>query len=56
MNKKFTEMNNGELFSVLTGSYGIMPQMLLKDIISKYKKLHGECNDLSKMVRDISNN
>ena len=52
MEKTMAEMNNKELFSVLTGSRGIVPQMLLQNIIRTYRKGRMNANaDLRTMVQ-----
>lgn len=51
--KKFYDMNNQELFCVLAGDQGIMPQKLIKDILKQYLNEHKEYADLQTMVRTI---
>ena len=41
MEKTMLEMNNTELFNVLAGSKGVMPQMYMQDAIRAYRKAHG---------------
>ncbi len=53
MDKKICEMNNRELFSVLTGNHGPMAQYYLREMIVAYRKEHGENNaTLEEMVRE----
>ncbi len=40
--KALTEMNNRELFCVLTGDKGVLPQAQLQDIIHRYKRKYPE--------------
>ena len=52
MNKKLYEMNNKELFGVLTGSQGPMAQLYLRQMIISYRKTHaGENASLEEIVR-----
>lgn len=53
MEKTMAEMNNRELFSVLTGSRGIMAQMMLQNVVKDYRRrnMTGTA-DLSTMVQD----
>ena len=52
MNKKLYEMNNKELFGVLTGSNGPMAQLYLRQMIMSYRKTHaGENASLEELVR-----
>ena len=44
MEKKLYDMNNKELFSVLTGSRGPMAQLYLRQMIMSYRKTHGREN------------
>jgi hypothetical protein len=52
MEKKILEMNNSELFSVLTGCYGPMAQFFLRKVILSYRSTHdGNSASLEEMVR-----
>ena len=56
MEKTLSEMNNRELFSVLSGSRGIMPQMMLRKVVLAYRKRRQNSNvDLMTMVRAYMN-
>ena len=56
MEKTLSEMNNRELFSVLSGSRGIMPQMMLRKVVMAYRKCRRGSNaDLMTMVRAYVN-
>lgn len=50
MEEKLRKMNDQELFCVLTGSYGIMLQTWLREILMKYREAHGKTSGLSEMV------
>ena len=50
MDKAFTEMSSRELFLVLTGERGVVPQVYLQNIIRDYMKDHEEDADLVTMV------
>ena len=58
--KPLKEMNNRELFCILTGDGEVMQQVLLKDMIQKYKKKYPEKEgqfgemDLSAIVAEMS--
>ena len=57
MDKSMAEMTNRELFCVLTGTEGVVPQAQLQRVIRLYLrhiKLHGEERDadLRTMVRE----
>ncbi len=52
MTKTFAEMNNNELFNVLTGGQGVMAQFQLQQIILAYRQEHkGSKADLMTMVQ-----
>ena len=52
MEKTMAEMSNKELFSVLAGSRGIVPQMLLQNIIRRYRRQQRNADaDLRTMVQ-----
>ena len=51
MDKVFSEMSNRELFDVLTGGQGPMPQLYLQDIVKDYLESHPDDADLQAMVR-----
>ena len=51
MEKAFTEMSSRELFLVLTGERGVVPQVYLQNIIRDYMKDHDEDADLPTMVK-----
>lgn len=58
--KNLNEMNNRELFCVLTGDRGVLAQAQLQDLILRYKKKYpekvgqlGEV-DLSAIVAEMS--
>ena len=56
MEKTLSEMNNRELFSVLSGSRGIMPQMMLRKVVLAYRKRRVNPDaDLMTMVRAYLN-
>ena len=40
--KTLSEMNNRELFCVLTGDKGVVPQAMLQNMIRAYKARHPE--------------
>ena len=44
--KPFTEMTSTELFVILTGGRGVMPQMYLQDVLKEYLKKHKDTSDL----------
>ncbi len=57
--KSLTEMDNRELFCVLTGDRGVVPQAMLQNMIRAYQKKYpekvgqiGEV-DLSAIVREM---
>ena len=53
MEKKILEMNNSELFSVLTGCYGPMAQFFLRKVILSYRSTHdGNSASLEEMVKN----
>jgi len=58
--KSLKEMNNRELFCVLTGDGEIVQQVMLKDFIQKYKIKHPEKEgqigemDLSAIVAEMA--
>ncbi len=55
MEKKIFEMNNRELFGVLTGSYGPMAQYYLREMIVDYRRKYGQDNaTLEDMVRSYN--
>ena len=51
MEKTFDQMNNRELFAVLAGDQGIMPQMHLQKVGKEYLASHTEDADMMTMVR-----
>ena len=51
--ESFLSMDDRELFLVLTGERGIVPQMYLKEAAEEYKKTIGGNADLKTMVRVI---
>ena len=51
MEKAFTEMSSRELFLVLTGERGVVPQVYLQNIIREYMADHGDDADLPTMVK-----
>ncbi len=48
------EMDEQELFCVLTGSYGIMPQTWLREILNAYRATYGRLAGLTEMVRTMT--
>lgn len=54
MEKPFTEMTSRELFLVLTGDRGVIPQMYLQNIIKEYLRDHEEPEDLPTMVKAVA--
>ena len=52
--KPFTEMDSKELFIILTGGEGIMPQMNLQNIIKEYVERHHDTADLVTMVQTVA--
>ena len=51
--KGFDEMNNSELFSVLTGGHGPMAQLYLRQVILSYRRSHnGKNASLEEMVKN----
>ncbi len=54
MEKAFTEMSSRELFLVLTGERGIVPQTYLQNIIRDYMKEHDDDADLPTMVKAMA--
>jgi hypothetical protein len=51
--KRFDEMNNSELFSVLTGGHGPMAQLYLRQVILSYRRSHnGKNASLEEMVKN----
>ena len=51
MDKPISEMNNKELFCALTGEYGVVKQAYVQKVFRKYKAMHGEYAELTKMVK-----
>lgn len=51
MNKALSEMNDKELFCALTGEYGVVKQAYVQDAFRKYKEIHGEYAEMTKMIR-----
>ena len=51
--KTMYEMDNRELFCVLTGDRGVMAQMFLQEVVKEYLKGHKEEADLKTMVRTV---
>jgi hypothetical protein len=52
--KPFTEMTSTELFVILTGGRGVMPQMYLQDVLKEYLKKHKDTSDLVTMVHAVA--
>ena len=53
LGKTMYEMDNRELFCVLTGDRGVMAQMYLQEVVKEYLASHKEEADLQTMVRTI---
>ncbi len=54
MTETLRNMNDQELFCVLTGSRGIMAQTYLRELILDYRALHGgRTTGLKTMVRSV---
>lgn len=51
--KTLYEMNNRELFCVMTGDRGVMAQMFLQEVVKEYLAKHKEEADLQTMVRTV---
>ncbi len=51
MEKAFTDMSSRELFLVLTGERGVVPQVYLQNIIRGYMAEHDDDADLPTMVK-----
>ena len=51
MEKALTEMSSRELFLVLTGERGVVPQVYLQNIIREYMADHDDDADLPTMVK-----
>ncbi len=47
-------MDDQELFCVLTGSRGIMPQTWLREVLNAYRATYGRLAGLSEMVRTMT--
>ena len=47
-------MDSKELFIILTGGKGIMPQMNLQNIIKEYVEKHHDTADLVTMVHTVA--
>ena len=58
MEKTMMEMSNTELFNVLAGSKGVMPQMYMQDAIKAYRQAHGTAKkaDLRTMLLSYMEN
>ena len=54
MTEMLRNMNDRELFCVLTGSRGIMLQVRLREILTEYRTAHGKNAGLSEMVRVVT--
>ena len=52
--KPFTEMTSTELFVILTGGRGVMPQMYLQDVLKEYLKKRKDTSDLVTMVHAVA--
>ena len=53
LGKTMYEMDNRELFCVLTGDRGVMAQMYLQEVVKEYLAGHQEEADLQTMVRTV---
>ena len=53
LGKTLYEMNNRELFCVMTGDRGVMAQMFLHEVVKEYLAKHKEEADLQIMVRTV---
>ena len=51
MDKPISEMDSKELFCALTGEYGVVKQAYVQKVFRKYKAMHGEYAELTKMVK-----
>ncbi len=51
--KTMYDMDNRELFCVLTGDRGVMAQMYLQEVVKEYLAGHKEEADLKTMVRTV---
>ena len=52
--KPFAEMDNHELFCVLTGDYGVIAQAQLHRILNKYRAKHHTLDkDMKAMVEEV---
>lgn len=54
MTEMLRNMNDQELFCVLTGSRGIMLQARLREILTDYRTVHGKTAGLAEMVRAMT--
>ena len=54
MTEMLRNMNDQELFCVLTGSRGIMAQARLREIVGAYRAAHGQTAGLRDMVREMT--
>ena len=54
MTEMLRNMNDRELFCVLTGSRGIMAQTALREILLGYRTAYGKTAGLSEMVRTMT--
>ena len=54
MTEMLRNMNDRELFCVLTGSRGIMAQTALREILMGYRTAYGKTAGLSEMVRTMT--
>ena len=52
--RPFTEMTSRELFTILTGDRGIVPQMNLQNIIRDYIHKYGDTADIVTMVHKMA--
>ena len=53
LGKTMYDMDNRELFCVLTGDRGVMAQMYLQEVVKEYLAGHKEEADLRTMVRTV---
>lgn len=54
MTEMLRNMNDQELFFVLTGGYGIMAQTRLREILMAYRTSHEKTAGLAEMVRTMT--
>ena len=53
LGKTMYDMDNRELFCVLTGDRGVLAQMYLQEVVKEYLAGHKEEADLRTMVRTV---